>query len=273
MEHKTFRKNIWALIILILVIGVMSSIVSSEEPDGSPQTQKPNPEAADKFKLLPSDAEKQLVGDNTALAALKHTKAVKLTREYFRDGDINKLYIALNTAGEAVKLDPYTSRYWATLGTVHSELARFNIFRSDEYAQDAFRQALELAPTDASVMVLIAVNLAKTGECEEALEYFEKAVKTNILLLSADIAQWMNVCYLTDAQTNRGIVFYYNIQKQHPRYYYIGLYRSVLYKAHFDYKSARSELTHILNRRDIDGATKNMARRLLEDISREEGSN
>lgn len=267
-----FWMRLW-IASIVFILGMMPSTVFSEVLKNSYEGQQFPAEAADAFNLQPGEAEKQLAGNPKALASLRHARATTLKREYEKTGDIKKLYTALNAAGEAIKLDPNISQYWVTLGTVHSELARFNIFRSDEYAHDAFRQALELAPTDASVMVLLAVNLAKTGECEEALEYFEKAVKTNILLLSTDIAQWMNVCYLTDAQTNRGVVFYYNIQKQHPRYYYIGLYRSVLYKAHFDYKSARSELTHILNHKDIDGATKNMARRLLEDINREEGSN
>jgi tetratricopeptide (TPR) repeat protein len=227
---------------------------------------------ADTFRLPLSKAEKELAGNARALAALKHGKAVKLKQEYLRYGDMKKLYTALNTAGEAIELDPGQPQYWITLGSIHSELSRFNISRSNEYAQEAFRQALDLAP-DASAMVLLAVSLAKTGEYEEALDYFEKAVTTNILMLSADIASWMNVCYLADAHTWRGTIFYENIQKNHPEYYYLNLYQAVLYKAHFDYDSARRELTQLLKRYDIDRATKETAQKLLREIDEKGGQN
>ena len=262
----------WCLIAFAFVLGAMSSAGFSEEPKGRSAVEQFPAEVADTL-LLPLDKEEwQVTGDKEALAALRHAKAVRLKREYLQDGDMKKLYTALNTVGKAIKLDSDKSQYWVTLGSIHSELARFNILRANEYAQDAFRQALELDPDDAPTMVLLAVNLAKTGEYEEALKYFEKAVKTNILMLTADIARWMNVCYLVDAHTKRGAIFYEDIQTRYPEYYYLNLYQAVLYKAHFDYDSARRELTQLLERKDTDQTTRETASRLLAELDAEGGA-
>lgn len=261
----------WCLIAFAFVLGTMPAAGSAEKLKDRSSVQQPPAEVADTFLLPLSEAEKQLAGDANALAALKHTKAAGLKREYLQGGDMKKLYTALNTVGEAIKLDSDKPQYWVTLGSIHSELARFNILRANEYAQDAFRQALELDPDDAPTMVLLAVGLARTGEYEEALKYFEKAVKTNILMLTADIARWMNVCYLVDAHTKRGAVFYENIQNNHPEYYYLNLYQAVLYQAHFDYDSARQELTELLERDDVDREIKETARKLLGEMDKEGG--
>jgi tetratricopeptide (TPR) repeat protein len=256
----------WWFIATAIVIGFMPAAGFSEKPNGPP------PECmAEAFRLPSSATERQLAGDEIALAALKHAKAAQLRREYLHDGNLKKLYTALNAAGEAISLDASQPEYWVTLGNIHTELSRFNILRSNEYAQDSFRQALDLAPGDASIMILMAVNLAKTGQYEEALEYFEKGVKTDILMLNADIARWMNVCYLADAHTKRGAIFYEDIQNRHLDYYYLNLYQAVLYRAHFDYDSARRELTRLLEHADACQATKEAARRLLAELGDKEG--
>lgn len=256
---------------IAFIIGMVPAYAFPQEVKGRQPVQRATAQARAAFHLPPGEAEKHLAGNAQALASIKHAKAVAMKREYMKSGDIGKLYTALNTAGEAIGLDPNVSRYWVTLGILHSEVARFNIFRSHEYAQESFRQALDLAPGDAAVRVLLAVNLAKTGEYEEALDHFENAVKKDILMLSGDIARWMNVCYLVDAHTKRGTIFYDNIQKIHPQYYFLNLFKAILYKAHFDYKSARTELTDLLGRGGIDGKTKEAARKLLGEIEREEG--
>ncbi|MDO9516404.1 MAG: tetratricopeptide repeat protein [Syntrophales bacterium] len=262
----------WWLVVIAFTLGTMPSAGSSEELNNRPTVGQFPAEVASTLLLPLDQKEWQVAGDKAALAALRHAKAAELRREYLQGGDMKKLYTALNTVGEAIKLDPDRSQYWVTLGNIHSELARFNILRSNEYAQDSFRQALDLAPDDATIMVLLAVNLARTGEYEEALDYFEKAVRTNILMLSADIARWMNVCYLADAHTKRGAIFYEDIQSAHPEYYYLNLYQAVLYKAHFDYDSARRELTQLLERGDADQTTKETAQKLLAELDAEGGT-
>ncbi|HAJ27948.1 MAG TPA: hypothetical protein DCG53_12030 [Syntrophus sp. (in: bacteria)] len=259
------------IIAIVFVLGLLPASAFPEGPEASPAVRPFPAEVADTLKIPPGEAEKRLAGNTAALADMKNNQAGKLYREYRQDGDMKKLYTALNTAGQAIKLDSGRYRYWVTLGNIHSELARLNIFRANEYAEESFRQAMELAPGDASVMVLLAVNLAGTGDYEEALEYFEKAAKTDVLILSADISQWMNACYLADAQTSRGIIFYEDIQKSHPRYYFLNLYKAVLYKAHFDNDKAIRELTQLLKRDDADGATKEAARKLLGEINRKGG--
>lgn len=222
---------------------------------------------AENWRLPLSAAENNLKNDRQALAALRHQQAMELKREYFQDGSMKKLYTALNTVGEAIALDPEHAQFWVTLGALHSELSKFNLFRSNEYAQEAFRQAIELDPDDAPTMVLLALNLAKTGDYEEALDFFEKAVAANILMLNADIAQWMNVCYLVDGHTKRGIIFYENIQKSHPQYTYLNLYQAVLYQAHFDFASARRELEPLVVGDDAEPQLRETARQLLDEIN------
>jgi len=259
----------WWLAATLFVLAAVPVTGLTEEPGGTPQPA----EITETFFLPLGEAERQVARDAHALAALRHAKAAELQRAYLRDGDIKKLYTALNTAGEAIKLDSSQPRYWVTLGSIHTELSRFNILRANEYAQDSFRQALELDPGDAPTMVLLAVSLARTGEYEEALAFFERAVKTDILMLSADIARWMNFCYLADAHTKRGTIFYEDIQNAHPEYSYLNLYQAVLYRAHFDYESARRELTQLLGRGDADQTAKEAARRLLAELDEKGGTN
>jgi tetratricopeptide (TPR) repeat protein len=263
MNGMKFYKRSAIIVMAVLCLAMIPAAASPETPAAPPTGQRFPADAAASFHLPPGEEEQRLAGDAAALAALKHRQAARLYREYRQAGDMKKLYTALNTAGEAIRLAPDRSGYWVTLGDIHTELDRLNIPRSSEYAEDAFRQSLALAPQDAYTMVLLAVNLAKTGEYEEALDHFEKAASTDILVLSADIAQWMNACYLADAQTMRGAIFYGDLQKKNPGYHYLNLYKAVLYQAHFDHASARRELTELINRPDADRATREQARRLL----------
>lgn len=258
-----FRKIVLLLTILVFGLVFLSGAGFCDEPETS---LFPANLAAD-LRLPLTEAEKNLAEDPKALAVLRHEQAVKLEREYFQDGSMKKLYTALNAAGEAIELDPEHAQFWVTLGSLHSELSKLNLFRSNEYAQEAFRQAIELDPDDAPTMVLLAVNLAKTGDYEEALDFFEKAVAANILLLNADIAQWMNVCYLADGHTRRGTIFYENIQKSHPQYTYLNLYQAVLYKAHFDFASARRELEPLMTGDDGEPQLRDTVRQLLDEIT------
>ncbi|MFC1644388.1 hypothetical protein ACFL5C_03645, partial [Candidatus Omnitrophota bacterium] len=45
-------------------------------------------------------------GDKDALADLYHKKAIKLLKEYQKNGDLKNLYTALNCTGEAITLNP-----------------------------------------------------------------------------------------------------------------------------------------------------------------------
>lgn len=266
-----FWKKMWLLALMFTLATVTVAGYSGASSDGSPTRQ--SPAGSTSMFAVPLDtAEKQLAGDSSARASLRHAKAAALKREYLRTGDLKKLYMSLNTCGEAIQLDASQSRYWVTLGDIHTEMARFNIFRANEYARDSYRQALDLDPENAAVMVLLAVNLARTGRYEDALTYFERAVETDILVLSADIVRWMNVCYLLDGHTQRGIFFYERVQTIYYHYYYLSYYQAILYRAHFDFNSARRKLTGLLERRDVDGKTRDAARRLRAELDREGGA-
>jgi len=264
-------KKMRLLAFMVMFVTITVAGPSGAFSDGLPVRQPPA--GAGHVFTVPLDrAEQELAGDPSARASLRHAKAVKLRFEYLRTGDLKKLYRALNTCGEAIGLDASQSRYWVTLGNIHTEMARFNIFRAQEYARDSFRQALDLDPENAAVMVLLAVNLAKTGRYEEALTYFEKAVETDILTLSADIVRWMNVCYLVDGHTQRGVFFYQTVQNIYPHYYYLSYYQAILSRAHFDYDSARRKLTELLGRRDLDEETRDAAHRLRAELDGEGGA-
>ncbi len=234
-----------------------------EWKDDQSQDQETSPTlATDK-----PDSEQPGEGYDPLAASFKYRDAVSLKSEYYQEGSLETLFTALDTIGDAIRLDLTNPQYWITLGDIYTELTRFNLFRSHEYAETSFRQALALTPDDASIMILLAVRLAKTDECEEALQYFEKAVMEDILLLSVNIIQWMNACYLTDAHTKRGTIFFENVQKNYPEYYYLNFFQAVLYNAHFDHDSARRELQEILDRDASDEAVKKAAQKLLSEVN------
>ncbi|MFC1644036.1 hypothetical protein ACFL5C_01770, partial [Candidatus Omnitrophota bacterium] len=160
--------------------------------------------------------------------------------------------------------------YWATLGDIHSEMAKFKIFGANANAIASYKQALELAPTDTPVMIILGVKLAQITEYKEALDYFEKAVEKDPYLLTSNIAQWMNLCYLAGGQTKRGTVFYSKFLKANPEYYHLPVYRAILYEAHFDYSSAAKELYEVVGDDKTDPDTKKFASSLLKNIQNKE---
>ena len=209
-------------------------------------------------------------GDSKFEAYLTHKRAYKLLKEYQASGDLDKLYIALNLAGEALVLDPGESRYWVTLGDIHSEMTKFNIFRAGEWAEQAYQEALVLNPEDTTTMVLLGISLAKSGDYKEALQYLEPALTDDTYLMTYAIGQWLNLCYLAGSQTKRGTIYYEEFLNVNPEFYYLRLYKAFLYKAHFDYVNVEKELKIILADKEADSKTKEFASNLLKDLKTEE---
>ncbi len=215
---------------------------------------------------IPADAS----GDSKFAAYLMHKQAYELLKEYKTSGDLDKLYTALNLAGEALVLNPEESRYWVTLGDAHSEMAKFNIFRAGEWAEQAYQEAIALNPEDTTTMVLLGVSLAKSGDYKEALQYLEPALTDDIYLMTYAIGQWLNLCYLAGSQTKRGTIYYEEFLNANPEFYYLRLYKALLYKAHFDYVNAEKELKILLAEKRADSKTKEFASNILEDLKTEE---
>jgi tetratricopeptide (TPR) repeat protein len=210
--------------------------------------------------------EERFAGEKDALAEFKHEAAVGLLDEYRRTGSMDRLYSALNSAGEAIKLHSEKAGYWITLGDIHSEMSKFNILGSHEYSIESYEQALELDPDNAAAMVLLGIKLAEDGEYREALDNLERAVEREILVLSPNVLKWMNVCYLNGAQTKRGTIFFDGILKDNPGYFYLHLNKAILYRAHFDYKSARIEIVEILNDSRADEKMQEQAIKFLSEL-------
>jgi len=271
-------------IIIVLLIGVCFSATllfawpwskKSAPPSKKQAAVMPSPDEVDvtewNKKMFTERIDPATVGgDKEALAHAYHQKAVALLNKYYKDGDLKDLYTALNCTGEAIMLNPDKAIYWATLGDTHTEMSRFKIFGAQANAIHSYKQALKLDPDDAPVMMLLGVQLAKLAEYKEALDYFEKGLEKAPHLMSSNIAQWMNVCYLGGAQTKRGTIFYEDFMKANPEYYYLRIYKVILYESHFDYGSAELELNKVIADSKADRDTKKFASSMLKNIQNKE---
>jgi TolB-like protein len=80
---------------------------------------------------------------------------------------------ALELARNAVAIDDRDARG-------HAELGFVNLYRKQHRASiDAYQRSLKLNPNDADVMAEMADALAHAGRSEEAITYFEKAMRLN----------------------------------------------------------------------------------------------
>lgn len=229
--------------------------------DGAPIATPAQLDAALRISL--GEQEKEYADQPDILAALKHDKAKELLETYVKQRDIKSLYTALNLAGDAIKLDWKQSGFWVTLGNIHSELAGFNILGSYEYAMESYRQALELDPGNGQALIRLGINQACANEFPSALDYFERAVRSNILYLSSDILQWMHISYLNGSQTKRGTLFFEELLAKHPGYFHLHLSKALLHKAHFDFQRAQKEIQELLNSDLADQYIRKKAKDLL----------
>lgn len=86
---------------------------------------------------------------------------------YYREGNVEGSIAELR---EATKLDPRAWRPWNTLGVVY--IAK----DQRELAEDAFRQALRIAPEEGEILNNYGTLLVDLGRNDEAVVFFEKAL-------------------------------------------------------------------------------------------------
>jgi tetratricopeptide (TPR) repeat protein len=206
-------------------------------------------------------------------ADMYHRKARGLLKAYQKDGALDKLYTSLNAEGEAIALAPEKAAYWSSLGDIHAEMAKLDLPGAESNVIESYKQALALDPGDAATMVLLGVALARTSEYKAALDYFEKAVEKAPYLMSYDLVQWMNLCYLAGGQTRRGTLFYDRFLQANPEFYPLRVYAAILYDAHFDYSNASKELFEVIGDKRIDAGTKQFAKNLIKEIQKKETGN
>ena len=147
-------------------------------------------------------------------------------------------------------------------------MAKLDIAGAERSAIRSYTQSLALDPADATTMILLGVSLARTSEYKAALGYFEKALGKAPYLMSYDLAQWMNLCYLAGSQTKRGTIFYDAFLRANPEFYPVQVYAAILYGAHFDYANASKELYEVVGNERVDPETKQFAKKLLKDIQK-----
>jgi len=205
-----------------------------------------------------------LHGSGTARSEIRYAKAYELFRDYLRKGNLKSLYTSLSCVSDAIILNPEKEKYWVTLGRVHSEMAARKVFQANTYAIQAYRQALELNPDDATTMILLGIRLTVASEYEDALQNFETALRKAPYLSAYNVIQWMNVAYLAGSRTKRGTLFYEQMTRDHPGLEYLYLFKAILHRAHFDFLQARKDLLRVAQSKATDKNIRDIARNLLE---------
>ena len=255
---KTFLKNSIRLIQVIILI-------CSLEPAMADSLQG-------QYKF-PCVIDSKFQGDDKILSEIKYETARKFIKRYLQDASLTKLYTSLNCISDAISLDPEKAKYWVVLGQVHSQMAVHKVPMANANAIQAYEQALELDPTDTAVMILLGVKLIQTSQYEDALEYFETALKKTPYLTTYDTIQWMNVAYLAGSQTKQGTLFYEQMVKQNPELLYLYIFKAILHQTHFDFSQAQKDLLKVISNANTKKETKEIAQKLFQEIKTRKAKN
>ena len=120
--------------------------------------------------------------DNTFLAQQKFAEAVRHASLNSR----SEMYVSLK---EAIKLDPFESRY-------HSELARAYFADGDlEKAEKEFQQTIRLNENSSEAFKELGRLYMKTGDLDKAIYHLKEALKKTGVTAPQNIRNWIAICY------------------------------------------------------------------------------
>ena len=92
----------------------------------------------------------------------------QLGARYYRKGDYD---LARDRLQLALKQDPRNAFAWSTLGLTYEALGNVRL------AEDAYENAVRVAPRDYKIQENYAVFLCRQGRFDDARRYFDKAIK------------------------------------------------------------------------------------------------
>ena len=208
-------------------------------------------QAEERFLNESAEFIENLPGGREQLAFMYHQESIDLVQQFTTTGDPQNLRLALDAAGNAIRLDDQQAEYWINLGLIHTQNSSLHILRSAEYAEDAFVEALSLNPEDPTVMTLLAERLFERGAYEEALFFYETAIVLEPTLIPSVMPKMVQA-YLIAPFTLRGVQFLYDLRFMRlssseelfvsPSIFY---YSAILHRAMGDYDQALSDLRYL----------------------------
>ena len=208
-------------------------------------------QAEERFLNESAEFIENLPGGREQLAFMYHQESIDLVQQFTTTGDPQNLRLALDAAGNAIRLDDQQAEYWTNLGLIHTQNSSLHILRSAEYAEDAFVEALSLNPEDPTVMTLLAERLFERGAYEEALFFYETAIVLEPTLIPSVMPKMVQA-YLIAPFTLRGVQFLYDLRFMRlssseelfvsPSIFY---YSAILHRAMGDYDQALSDLRYL----------------------------
>ncbi|MBD3379574.1 MAG: hypothetical protein GF408_03825 [Candidatus Omnitrophica bacterium] len=269
-DHRSFFAYFLFMPVSLWVFFLLAGCGSdSDTASASTETGPAVQEILERNEKLFSPGIEASGADGEIYAEAYHQKGLALLDRYRKTGSLKDLYTALNSAGEAVSLAPEDASYWVTLGDLHSEMAKYGLFRADERALRSYEEALKLAPENSYAMVMAGIKLARMGVYDTSLDYFERALSTDPSLVSNNILQWMTLGYIYGHRTLRGTLFYEGLLKEHPEFYFIRVYKALLYAAHFDKPSALRELDSVIGDKAAAPEIRSFASGIKKDLTGE----
>jgi type IV pilus assembly protein PilF len=115
----------------------------------------------------PPQPELPAVKTQEATPAQRAQIRVELAAGYYERG---KMEVALEELGEAVRLDPSNARIYNIYGLVYTMMGE------KAKAEENFRRAVQMAPTDSEILHNWGAFLCTTGRGQEGIVEFEKAL-------------------------------------------------------------------------------------------------
>jgi pSer/pThr/pTyr-binding forkhead associated (FHA) protein/Tfp pilus assembly protein PilF len=139
------------------------------------------------------------------LARLKAGRALALLEAAREKRAVEGLQLALWNAYGARELCPENALYWFLLAQIHGE--NVDSPASLALAENAARQALQLAPTDQRIRLFLGQVLFREKYFASALDQLEKAVTADATLAQPTLISMMTVAYALDSLAERGEQF------------------------------------------------------------------
>ena len=185
--------------------------LGSTETDGDDAELGPFPderEAMQRFDAAPNDTNRK------ALAQIRAQYAATFWEQAQHEQDADALSFAFTYCESATRLDPDSGGYWFLLAKICLECADNPLAKS--YALDAAEKAVHCRPKETRYRLFLAELQLGEDYFSSALDNLESAIGQDPTLLQPRTIAMLNVGYLADGQSQRGITFYEKHLSQQP---------------------------------------------------------
>jgi type IV pilus assembly protein PilF len=161
----------------------------------------------------------------------------QLGARYYKNGEYE---LSRDRLLLSLELEPKNAIAWTTLGLTYEALGNLRL------AEDAYSNAVRVAPRDYKIQDNYAVFLCRNGRQEEARKYFDKAIKAPTNDYAERTYTNAGVCMMQKPDYEQAEAYFRGALERRPNHAEALLQMSVLFYEKSDYLRARAFLQRYL---------------------------